>query len=103
LGEERTNRAMNLFNLKYNIDKSEKLADARLIKFSENLLTGHIGTASAKILISSVVKEEKITLPEVLKYLKNQKRILLLIKNLQKHQPSLKKFRQNYSKPTSLW
>ena len=60
LGEERTKRAMNIFNVKYNVDKNQELADARLIKFSENLLTGHIGTASAKILISSVSKEEKI-------------------------------------------
>jgi Na+/proline symporter len=67
LGIERTKRAMNIFNVKYNVDITEELADARLIKFSENLLTGHIGTASARILISSVVKEEKITLPEVLK------------------------------------
>ncbi len=33
--------------------------NSRLIKFAENLLTGHIGTASARILISSVVKEKK--------------------------------------------
>ena len=59
LGEERTKRAMNIFNVKYNVDKNIELADARLIKFAENLLTGHIGTASARILISSVVKEEK--------------------------------------------
>ena len=41
------------------MDKNQELADARLVKFAENLLTGHIGTASARILISSVVKEEK--------------------------------------------
>ena len=61
LGEERTKRAMNIFNVKYNVDKDQELADARLVKFAENLLTGHIGTASARILISSVVKEEKVT------------------------------------------
>jgi Na+/proline symporter/signal transduction histidine kinase len=82
LGEERTKRAMNIFNLKYNIDKNEELADARLIKFSENLLTGHIGTASAKILISSVVKEEKITLPEVLKILEESKENIIINKKL---------------------
>jgi Na+/proline symporter len=51
LGVERTKRAMNIFNVKYNVDVTQELADARLIKFSENLLTGHIGTASARILI----------------------------------------------------
>lgn len=82
LGIERTKRAMNIFNLKYSIDKNEELADARLIKFSENLLTGHIGTASARILISSVVKEEKISLPEVLKILEESKENIITNKKL---------------------
>ena len=80
LGIERTKRAMNIFNLKYNVDINQELADARLIKFSENLLTGHIGTASARILISSVVKEEKITLPEVLKILEESKENIIINK-----------------------
>ena len=82
LGEERTKRALNLFRLKYQVEKIEELADARLIKFAENLLTGHIGTASAKILISSVVKEEKITLPEVMKILEESKENILINKKL---------------------
>lgn len=82
LGEERTKRALNLFRMKYNVEKTEELADARLIKFAENLLTGHIGTASAKILIASVVKEEKITLPEVLKILEESKENILINKKL---------------------
>jgi hypothetical protein len=67
---------LKIFNLKYNIDKNITTADARFIKFAENLLTGHIGTASAKILISSVIKEDKISLTEVLKILENQKKTL---------------------------
>lgn len=90
LGEERTKRAMNIFNVKYNVDKNEELADARLIKFSENLLTGHIGTASAKILISSVVKEEKITLPEVLKILEESKENIIINKKLTETSNELK-------------
>jgi signal transduction histidine kinase len=49
------------------------MADARLINFSEKLLTGSIGSASAKILISSVVKEEEVSLVEVLKILEESK------------------------------
>ena len=90
LGEERTKRAMNIFNLKYNVDKDIELADARLIKFSENLLTGHIGTASARILISSVVKEEKITLPEVLKILEESKENIIINKKLTETSNELK-------------
>lgn len=90
LGEERTKRAMNIFNVKYNVDKNQELADARLIKFSENLLTGHIGTASARILIASVVKEEKITLPEVLKILEESKENIILNKKLTETSNELK-------------
>ena len=90
LGEERTKRAMNIFNVKYNVDKNIELADARLIKFSENLLTGHIGTASSRILISSVVKEEKITLPEVLKILEESKENIIINKKLTETSNELK-------------
>ncbi|MFM9987258.1 ATP-binding protein [Flavobacterium sp.] len=90
LGEERTKRAMNIFNVKYNVDKNQELADARLIKFSENLLTGHIGTASARILISSVVKEEKISLPEVLKILEESKENIIINKKLTETSKELK-------------
>ncbi len=82
LGEERTNRAMKIFKLKYNIDKDNTMADARLIKFAENLLTGHIGTASAKILIEGVTKEDKISLPEVLRILEESKENIVINKKL---------------------
>jgi Na+/proline symporter/signal transduction histidine kinase len=91
LGEERTKRAMTIFNLKYNIDKNITTADARFIKFAENLLTGHIGTASAKILISSVVKEDKISLPEVLRILEESKENIIINKKLTDTSNELKK------------
>lgn len=69
LGESRTERALNLFYMKYDIDKNIQVADARLVNFSEKLLTGSIGSASARILIASVVKEEEISLTEVLNIL----------------------------------
>lgn len=91
LGEDRTKRALNIFNVKYNVDSNQELADARLIKFAENLLTGHIGTASARILISSVVKEEKITLPEVLKILEESSENIILNKKLTETSNELQK------------
>jgi signal transduction histidine kinase len=73
LGETRANRALNIFFTKYKLSPDTQLADARLINFSEKLLTGSIGSASAKILIASVVKEEQISLVEVLKILEESK------------------------------
>ena len=91
LGEDRTKRALAIFNLKYNVDKNITTADARFIKFAENLLTGHIGTASAKILISSVIKEDKISLPEVLRILEESKENLIINKKLTDTSNELKK------------
>jgi signal transduction histidine kinase len=90
LGEAKTKRALSIFNLKYNIDKDVTTADARFIKFAENLLTGHIGTASAKILISNVVKEDKISLTEVLRILEESKENILVNKKLTETSNELK-------------
>lgn len=98
LGEERTKRAMNIFKLKYKVDRDQELADARLVKFAENLLTGHIGTASARILISSVVKEEKITLPEVLKILEESKENITINKKLTETSNELQKITSELQK-----
>ncbi|MEM1258537.1 MAG: ATP-binding protein [Bacteroidota bacterium] len=73
LGEQRTQRALALFNKKYNISDQEEKADSRLINFSEKLLTGSIGSASAKILLASVSKEKPISLVEVLNILEENK------------------------------
>ncbi|SHJ07778.1 sensor histidine kinase [Aquimarina spongiae] len=89
LGEKRTEKALNTFYLKYGISKEEQMADARLIKFSEKLLTGSIGTASARILISSVAKEEPVSLLEVLKILEESKETIAVNKALQEKSQEL--------------
>ena len=73
LGEQKASRALRLFFTKYKLPLDTQLADARLINFSEKLLTGSIGSASAKILIAKVVKEEQISLIEVLRILEESK------------------------------
>lgn len=83
LGDKRTTRALDIFYRKYGLDPKEEKADARLINFSEKLLTGSIGAASAKLVISSVVKEQPVTLPEVLKILEENKETIRTNKQLQ--------------------
>ncbi|MBU8882403.1 GHKL domain-containing protein [Kaistella sp. DKR-2] len=91
LGEKKTKQALKIFNLKYNITDENNSADSRFIKFSENLLSGRIGTASAKILIEGVTKEDKITLPEVLKILEESKENISMNKQLTEHSQQLRK------------
>jgi len=83
LGDKRTTRALDIFYRKYGLDPKEEKADARLVNFSEKLLTGSIGAASAKLVISSVVKEQPVTLPEVLKILEENKETIRTNKQLQ--------------------
>ncbi len=91
LGKTKTNQAMRIFNLKYNISNETTTADARFIKFSENLLSGRIGTASARILIESVTKEDKISLPEVLKILEESRENITMNKHLTEQSQQLQK------------
>lgn len=89
LGEARTQRALHLFFKKYDIPADTQMGDARLINFSEKLLTGSIGGASAKILIAGVVKEQEISLPEVLKILEESKETISSNKMLQEKSSQL--------------
>ncbi|UOE42356.1 ATP-binding protein [Chryseobacterium suipulveris] len=91
LGEKKTEQALKIFNLKYNISDENDTADSRFIKFSENLLSGRIGTASAKILIEGVTKEDKISLPEVLRILEESKENITLNKQLTEQSRQLTK------------
>lgn len=91
LGQKKTEQAMRIFNMKYNIDSEAETADSRFIKFSENLLAGRIGTASAKILIEGVTKEDKISLREVLNILEESKENIILNKKLTEQSQELKK------------
>ncbi|KMQ64232.1 sodium:proline symporter [Chryseobacterium sp. FH2] len=90
LGKNKTEQALRIFNLKYNIDSQTETADSRFIKFSENLLAGRIGTASAKILIEGVTKEDKISLKEVLNILEESKENIILNKKLTEQSEELK-------------
>lgn len=91
LGKNKTEQALRIFNLKYNIDSQTETADSRFIKFSENLLAGRIGTASAKILIEGVTKEDKISLKEVLNILEESKENISLNKKLTEQSEELQK------------
>ncbi|SKB74942.1 Na+/proline symporter [Soonwooa buanensis] len=90
LGIQKTEQAFRVFNLKYNINNQVETADSRFIKFSENLLAGRIGTASAKILIEGVTKEDKISLPEVLNILEESKENIITNKKLTEKSNELK-------------
>jgi signal transduction histidine kinase len=98
LGELRTKKSLDTFFSKYNIPQDTQMADSRLINFSEKLLTGSIGSASAKILIDSVVKEEEVSLPEVLKILEESKETIVRNKLLKEKSKELSKLTKQLTK-----
>lgn len=90
-GEERATRAMERYMRKHQLNTQNYLAESRLVNYTEKLLAGAVGTASARILISSVAKEEPIALDEVIKILKVSHELLTVNKELRRKSIELEK------------
>ena len=70
LGAERTSRAFAGFARTRGVATPEALpADAQTVSFAETLLSGAIGGASARVMVSSVTEEEALGIDEVLNIL----------------------------------
>ncbi len=70
LGPERAQAAFRLYAHRRGLDRIEELqADAGLVHHAETLLAGAIGSASARVMIASVVQEEPLGLDEVMNIL----------------------------------
>jgi len=93
LGIERTKRLLDNFRENYDLSfkTEDTYADQRLLTHSEKVLSGVIGSASARILIESVVKEEEISLNEVVEIIKESQQLISLNKELQQKSGELKK------------
>jgi signal transduction histidine kinase len=92
LGKERANNLIQNYAQRHKIaiDYSSK-ADSRIVSFSEKILAGVIGSASARIMVSSVTKEEELSLNEVFKILHESQQMIGLNKELRKKSIELTK------------
>lgn len=92
LGERRVTAELNHFAQKQGIDlDSQDELDSRLIGYSEKMLSPIVGASSAKILISSVVKEEKLSMEDVVNILEESQKIIAVNKELQQRTDELKR------------
>lgn len=92
LGERRVTAELNHFAQKQGIDlDGQDELDARLIGYSEKMLSPIVGASSAKILISSVVKEEKLSMEDVVNILEESQKIIAVNKQLQQRTDELKR------------
>lgn len=92
LGHNRTLQALNAFRQKYQVDWEQPgKADPRLVNYAEKLLGGAIGTASARIMVSTVVKEEEISRDEVVDILRESQQLLSVNRELRRKSAELRK------------
>ncbi|QCK15847.1 ATP-binding protein [Mangrovivirga cuniculi] len=79
LGKQEANKSLAQFATDNNIiyDKNSSV-DFRLVNHAEKILTGAVGSSSARTLISSVVKEDDIILEDVLLILKESQDLIKL-------------------------
>ena len=90
-GVRRSKRVIRLFAQKNKINLKDEKADPQLVTYAEKLLAGVVGTASARIMISSISKEEKISTEEVISILKSSQELLSANKSLRKKSVELEK------------
>ena len=91
LGNERAEKMLVNYAARHKISLEGTLVDPRLVSFSEKILSGVIGSASARIMVSSVTKEEELKIDEVLKILRESQQMIELNKELRKKSVELEK------------
>ncbi|MBC6491107.1 ATP-binding protein [Flavihumibacter stibioxidans] len=94
LGGERADKLLNSYSTRHKIDLSNKKADPRLVSFTEKILSGVIGSASAHIMVSSVAKTEKLSIDEVINMLRESQQVIELNRELRRKSQELTKATQ---------
>ena len=94
LGKERADKILTNYAMRHKIATDTKKADPRLVTFVEKILAGVIGSASARIMVSSVTKEEELKINEVLNILRESQQMMELNRELKKKSAELQKATQ---------
>ncbi|KAA3633394.1 MAG: sensor histidine kinase, partial [Bacteroidetes bacterium] len=90
LGEKRTRSLMKKYEVKHSINlKKLKEADSELVNYTEKHIAGSIGAASAKLIVSSIIREEPIGLEEMLKVLDQTQEIIQYSRELEQKKTEL--------------
>ncbi len=85
LGQQRANEALELYARKNKINWDKDLiADAGLVSYAEKLLAGAIGSASALVMIRSIVEEEPLGMKEIMGILDETQQIIIYSRDLEK-------------------
>jgi signal transduction histidine kinase len=91
LGRTKAEDELSGYAERHNINWDDYLtADADLVGHTEKLLTGAVGSVSARIMVSSVVKEEPLGMEEVLNILDETRQVIAYSRELEKATADLK-------------
>lgn len=92
LGRRKTELALHNYATKFKVNLEDSVkADPKLVNYAEKLLSGAIGAASARIMLSSVVQEEPILMSEVMHILRESQQLLTYNKELKRKSQQLKR------------
>jgi len=92
LGERKTLMALKAYNRQKKIDwENDIIEDAGLIAHFESLLAGAIGSASARVMIATTVKEEPLGIDEVMDMLDETRHAIAYSHELEKATAELKR------------
>jgi signal transduction histidine kinase len=91
LGHVRTEEALANYARRHNVSwEKSATADAELVTYAEKLLAGAIGSASARVMVASVVKEEPLGIDEVMDILDETRQVIAYSRELEKATAELK-------------
>ncbi len=92
LGHKHASKAFAKYAKKRGLTRGEDLpADAQTVNFAETLLAGAIGSASARVMVASVAKEESLGLDEVMHILDEASQIRAYSHELEQKSQELEK------------
>lgn len=91
LGRDRAQKLIRQYAQRHQIPLDQKNADPRMVNFAEKVLSGVIGSASARIMVGTVTKEENIRIDEVLRILQESQQMIELNKELRRKSLELQK------------
>jgi hypothetical protein len=84
LGPDRSQEAFSAYARSHGVKSLEALAaDANLVHYAESLLAGTIGSASARVMVASVVEEEPLGLDEVMNIIDEASQVLAYSRQLE--------------------
>lgn len=95
LGHERTEAALDRYAREHDINRNQPLTrDPGLLNHVEKLLAGAIGSASAHVIVSSLVKEEPLGIEEVMGILDESRQTIIYSRELEQATAELREANQ---------